>query len=74
MTTAEISNALRCLYETQDGQVLASNNLTKRKSAYQRLLLLDKHPQPSEVSETYTVSNQDSGRFGDRLFGNKLAA
>ena len=56
MTSGKISNALRCLDETQRGQVLALNDLTKGKSVYQ--ILLDKHPQPSEVSENYIVSNQ----------------
>ena len=39
----------------QKGQALALNDLTK-KSVYR--VLLDKDPQPSEVSENYIVSNQ----------------
>ena len=56
MTTGKFSNALRCLDETQKGQVLALNDIIKGKSVFQ--ISLDKQPQPSEVSENYTVSNQ----------------
>ena len=56
MTSGKISNALRYLDETEKGQVLALNDLTKGKSVYQ--ILLDKHPKPSELSENDIVSNQ----------------
>ena len=52
MTTGKISNALRCQDETQKGQVLALNDIRRGKSVYQ--ILIDKHPQPSEVSEKYS--------------------
>ena len=55
MTSGKISNVLRCLEETQLEQVLALNDLTKRKSVYQ--IILDEHPQPSEISENNIVSS-----------------